>query len=156
MPLKRTLHLCFQHKTVLVSFPLPDCSAFEGKRSEKSAVVRLRSYNFVGGCALLLVKLLGEKEAEAAEGFAEADRDELLPAEGVTLSPRMLAGDKEDRLFFSGGWVGPTLFLVVFIVGTLGCVGPTKQTRVIYSLYVHFIFIVLGHFLTTLSVALKS
>jgi len=89
-------------------------------------VVRLRSYNFVGGCALLLVKLLGEKEAaEAAEGFAaEADRDELLPAEGVTLSPRMLAGDKEDRLFFSGGWVGPTLFLVVLIVGTLGCVGP--------------------------------
>ena len=95
-------------------------------------MVRLRSYNFVGGCALLLVKLLGEKEAEAAEGFTEADRDELLP--GVTLSPRMLAGDKEDRLFFSGGWVGPTLFLVVFIVVTLGCVGPTKQTRVIYSL----------------------
>ena len=95
-------------------------------------MVRLRSYNFVGGCALLLVKLLGEKEAEAAEGLAEADRDELLP--GVTLSPRMLAGDKEDRLFFSGGWVGPTLFLVVLIVGTLGCVGPTKQTRVIYSL----------------------
>ena len=135
-------------------FSLPECSAFEGKRSEKSAVVRLRSYNFVGGCALLLVKLLGEKEAEAAEGFTEADRDELLP--GVTLSPRMLAGDKEDRLFFSGGWVGPTLFLVVLIVGTLGCVGPTKQTRVIYSLYVHFIFIVLGHFLTTLSIALKS
>ena len=115
-------------------FSLPECSVLEGNRSEKSAVVRLRSYNFAGGCALLLVKLLGEKEAEASEGLV-ADRDELLPAEAVTLSRRMLAGDKEDRLFFSGGWVRPTLFLDGFIVGTLGCVGPRKQTRVIHSLY---------------------